>query len=518
MNYLKNILIVIFCFLFVSAKAQTFQWANSEPYSSYQTWTNKIIHDKFGNSFISGKYNIGAGNFIVKYDNIGNNLFEKNYIGYADILSLCSDSSANLYATLFISGPNIIIDGAQYDRANGNNLIIKYDPNGNMLWVKQTKLFNVLVSERTDQQDNLIVTGDLVGTIDLGNGIILSTTSLIGINYLAKFDTNGECIWAHQNDGGRDPLICNLIGDMFVIGELYEPTTYGWGSNQVTLYPSNGEQYFAKYDSIGQLIWVKQAYTCGIAPDSEGNLYNFEPDRSDIPNQSFKNVYLVKYDPQGNILWKRTHLYIDDWYKFAMKTGSDGNLYMTGGFTNYMTIDGSTIQANGNTRAFVIKIDSASTVKWISTSSGTGGAGAKDITIANGNEIYITGDMAGINTFGNYTVNQPNGGVFVAKIIDNDSNNVVTAIKDVAVSDDNSLLVYPNPSNTIFTISYQSSNPSIISFSVTDTDSKLIYSDNQKQFSGQYLKTIDLSNQPKGVYFIEIMCNGKRKSKKIVLQ
>src|ERR1035437_1773878 len=499
---------LILIFLSLPCFAQTFQWANSEPYSSYVQWTNKIIHDRSGNTYTSGKYNIGAGNFIVKYDGNGNKLWEQTFLGYGDVLSLCSDSNANLYATLFISN-TITVNQQQYDRVNGHSLFIKYDINGNVLWIKQNKLQYMMFSERTNQQDNLIVTGNFTGTVYLDNNIVLSTTSLFGTNYLAKFNTNGECIWTQENDGGDHPLICNSKGEMFAREDMLDTvTTVGQGSKKVTLYPNNGATYFVKYDVNGALVWVKQVSSGSIAPDDVGNLYSFEQDANHA-----NTADLVKYDSQGNILWRRTQLYTANAYKFAMKCGINGDVYMTGGFSGSMSLDNTTITDN-QMRVYIAKIDSSGALKWISISSGAGGAGAKDISIANENEIYITGDMGGgENIFGNHSVTQSQG-VFVAKIIDNEN---TAAINNLAVSD-NALSVYPNPSNTIFTISYKSTNASNLNFTITDANGKLIYSDNQKQFSGQYLTTIDLSGQAKGVYFIEMICGKQQESKKIVLQ
>jgi hypothetical protein len=517
----KHILLsLVLLSLALSSVSQNFQWASSEPYDSYVTWTNKIIHDDAGNTFTCGAFYGSAKSFVIKYDSNGSKLWEKIYTGYVDIASLCCDHSANLYVPVYISGPTATVDGIAYDRANGE-LLIKYDPSGSMVWLKQSKL-NMLLSERTDASDHLIVTGTAVGTIDLGNGIILSTTSGLGVNYLAKFNTNGECIWAQQNDGGNHPLLCNSKGEIYAVAQIDTMTTVGQGSSQVTLDPADGGSYIAKYDSTGTLIYVKQGHIISIAPDNDGNLYVLEPDVSDIVHGSNKNGYLIKYDPSGNVLWKRTHIYIDDWYKFAMKAANDGSLYATGGFTNYMTIDGTTIPDGGNTRAFVTKIDSSGTVKWISVSSGAGGAGAKDITISGNNEIFITGDMGGGESdFGDYSVTQPQG-VFAAKITDSVST-ITTAIAALPVSD-HTLSVYPNPGNRLITLKANDCENGDYILRINNALGKTVYTENVKIVSGEFIKQLDLGNLPKGIYMMELQPNssvsktGKRNVSRIVLQ
>ena len=78
--------------------------------------------------------------------------------------------------------------------------------------------------------------------------------------------------------------------------------------------------------------------------------------------------------------------------------------------------------------------------------------------------------------------------------------------------------VFPNPTNTIFTISYLSEKATNITLTTTDSSGKIIYTDELKGFSGQYLKTIDLKGQPKGIYFIEMIFGEQKQSRRIVLQ
>ncbi len=80
------------------------------------------------------------------------------------------------------------------------------------------------------------------------------------------------------------------------------------------------------------------------------------------------------------------------------------------------------------------------------------------------------------------------------------------------------MAIFPNPANTFFTISYQENYLSNIVFNTTDVNGRLIYTDKQYKFSGQYNKTIDLSDEPKGMYFVEMFRDGQKQSKKIILQ
>jgi hypothetical protein len=51
-----------------------------------------------------------------------------------------------------------------------------------------------------------------------------------------------------------------------------------------------------------------------------------------------------------------------------------------------------------------------------------------------------------------------------------------------------------------------------------DMNGCMIFSDLNKQFMGEYLKTIDMSAQSKGIYFIELLSEGQTTHHKIVIQ
>ena len=490
----KNILLTCLCLVFSFAIlslpkdgfAQTVDWARAEAYPSYVTWTGIVIHDNLGNTFISGEYSsIGGGYFIIKYDINGNKVWEKK--DYVCVTSMCTDNSGNLYAIMF--APKV--EGVNYYTKNGS-LFAKYDTNGNLVWIKQINL-NVRFSERTDANNNIIATGAVVAefkdTVNLENGITL-TAPPGGVRFfIAHFNTNGECVWAIQDEGSLHPLICNQNGDMCV-SEL------------------NDQAVLAKYASNGDLAWAKQANSYCAALDGAGNIYSFNGD-----NTNGNVAYLVKYDINGNILWKRTYLYINDWYKFAMKCDANGNVFITGGFANSMTIADTTINSNGNYHTFVAKIDSAGKLKWVIINSGSGWSGAKDITV-NGNEIYVTGDMGGTITLGGTSIAQPAGGVFVAKIIDNDVTQITNPIKT-----DDVFTVYPNPTGNIFYINYTTSQSvSDLTLEIKNVTGQTIYTKQYKSFNKEMKDEIDLGKQAKGIYFLEIIADRKRTVRKIVLE
>lgn len=78
-------------------------------------------------------------------------------------------------------------------------------------------------------------------------------------------------------------------------------------------------------------------------------------------------------------------------------------------------------------------------------------------------------------------------------------------------------MLYPNPISGIFQINYSVTEKCNFQLNVIDSKGQTTYRENTSQSSGEYKKEIDLSNQPKEIYFIEIIAAGKKKVEKIVL-
>ncbi|MDQ3047046.1 MAG: T9SS type A sorting domain-containing protein [Bacteroidota bacterium] len=481
--------------------SQDIQWAQSEPFRSVVTWSNKTTHDKFGNSFISSQHDDGV--LVVKYDATGNKLWEKNYYGYGDVKSLCTDTSGNLYAGIMIAG--LTIDGIQYltHTGGGGYLFLKLNNvSGSTVWVKQMDI-SIFLSEKTDSQDQIVCSGNYQGVTHLDNGITLTSPGGASF-YMAKFNLNGECIWALQEDGSRfSPL--RISNDCLYASSWFntDSITLGKGTKKITLYLSNGMGYKAKYDANGELVWVKQTNGSLLAPDPFGNSYNYGSGK------------INKYDPAGNLLWSRTSIFISDWYTGEMKCNNKGDLFLCGGFKNTLKINDSIIYGGANYRTFIMKIDSAGQLKWVRTSTGSGGSGAKDISLSDNDEIYITGDMWGSNTFGSSAVTQTQG-VFAVKLMDLD---IATPVHTLTVLISSELSIYPNPTNNVLNVFYENkSEAGQLTILITNAQGKNIFKESISDFNGSLNKQINLNGYAKGTYFVEVVSSKKRDVTKVVVQ
>lgn len=77
---------------------------------------------------------------------------------------------------------------------------------------------------------------------------------------------------------------------------------------------------------------------------------------------------------------------------------------------------------------------------------------------------------------------------------------------------------YPNPNNGKFNLRFNLKNKGTTDINVMNSEGKNIYSEKLSDFSGTYDKEIDISKNPKGVYFVRVAQGEHAQLKKIVLE
>ena len=124
--------------------------------------------------------------------------------------------------------------------------------------------------------------------------------------------------------------------------------------------------FLVKYDSSGQLIWVKGAGSGGedgandVTTDSQGNIYVCgyiggisEFDDLQVVGGGF---FVAKYDPNGLILWVKQNSETTDLGK-SLALIPSGDLLTTGVFENSATFGSTVLNGNGQSDVFVTRLD-----------------------------------------------------------------------------------------------------------------------------------------------------------------
>jgi hypothetical protein len=216
----KTVLIfTFFIATIITSKAQTWAWARNSIGTNSGTMAattegSGMCADLNGNVFITGYFanptlsfgtftlnnNGGAGTgdiYIVKYSPNGNVIWAKNYGGPNTEwgYSVSSDNYSNVFLAGGISSPFVTFGSYTLNSGGGNPVcIIKYDASGNVLWAKGSNSGSsgIAYSVSTDINGNSFITGYFISPTITFGAITLTLTGTADI-FVVKYDSNGNC-------------------------------------------------------------------------------------------------------------------------------------------------------------------------------------------------------------------------------------------------------------------------------------------------------------------------------------
>ena len=223
--------------------------------------------------------------------------------------------------------------------------LIKTDSMGNILWSKTYGGLNIDIGYSVKQ------------TIDLGY-IIVGETQSYGIGnkdiYLIKTDTNGDTLWTRTYGGSSDDIAYSIqqtsdSGYIFV-GETY---SFGAGNSDVYLIRTNinGDTLWTK--TYGEVSWEEAFSVSETFGNDKG--YIITGRTSSFGGGSY-DIYLIKTDVVGNILWSKTFGGANTDAGYSVQHTSDGG-YIIVGIMNYMF--------EGFPDVYLIKTDSIGNDLWL---------------------------------------------------------------------------------------------------------------------------------------------------------
>ena len=325
----------------------------------------------------------------VKYDAQGNELWVARYDGpdglYDYGRALAVDAAGYVYVT-GDSGSHV----QAYDYAT-----IKYDPEGNALWVARYNgpgnADDHVTSLALDATGHVYVTG--------WSGSIFNTDYVT-----VKYDPDGNEAWvARYNGPGNGSDVASALA-LDAAGYVY---VTGFSCSTATLWCPNSTDYATvKYDPEGNELWVARYNGPGdnrdepmaFAVGAAGNVY--------VTGQSFNparnwHYATVKYDTDGNQRWVAYHYGRENTWTipFAIAVDGQGNAYVTG--ASDMVCALKCTAANYAT----VKYDPEGNELWVARyeSPGRGFDQARSIVVDWAGNVYVTGySWGGLDTRQDY--------------------------------------------------------------------------------------------------------------------
>jgi hypothetical protein len=530
MRYRKNTLLICLLFLSCCASAQGWKWANKNSFSSSQPFEDSWLESVDNNGYIYTAVTRGSQGFpdilpgivghygshaivdsgawsqmiVSKIDSDGNYLWATATQG-ADVscVNMTTDNKGNVYVLGMYDSAVCRIGNFTLTNPFAPKVeffIAKYGPSGNVMWAVNVApltmysgIGDVFFGEGAISVDHtsgyIYITGVFADSmITIGTSTLRDTTPFMVDLMVAKFDSTGHPIWAkgYGNVVNNSTLLSTALapnGDLFITG-VFKGSSFQLGTVPLTSATGNGI-FLARLDPAGNTIWAKSAdclsgdLVNGLATDSDHNLYiigGFAGSTLQFGTTLLNNLsighwdaFLMKFDPDGNVLWGRNFGGIGNDMGFSVAPDSIGNVWITGGLSGGLYSSGyrcyfgtAHIDELPGTTAddpmFIACYDKNGNYTSGFAMHG-GGDDQCDIVVDNKGSFYICGDwykatqVFGKDTLGPEVAEER---TFVARYFYDTSHrlghpNMIT--QPVSAQEDK-LTIYPNPATGSYSIAY----------------------------------------------------------------
>jgi len=182
--------------------------------------------------------------------------------------------------------------------------------------------------------------------------------------------------------------------------------------------------FVVKIDPLGNVLWAKKLGDGtgvnsfrGITIDSSENVYTtgtftgiatFDNITLNTGSSNTVNIYIVKQDPLGNVLWATNFGNTQNFGSirpFSIVADSQDNVYTIGTFSDYdsLTFGNITLirsSPEGIDNAFIVKQDSSGNVLWAKILNQTDSIYIEKVITDSSDNVYVVGRFDGTLSFG----------------------------------------------------------------------------------------------------------------------
>jgi CheY-like chemotaxis protein len=406
----------------------------------------------------------GAHNLLVRgYDAAGNSSYSllgvtvNNYNADPGILSWAKDmgqsavsgGSAQCSGITIDSQGNQIVVGiynvaatiggtAETTQGGYDFYVAKYSVGGTLQWIRTYGggNDNIVSSVAVDSADNIIVTGEFMGSMSAGGTIM---TSAGGASYsdvfVAKYSASGAHIWSKRFGGAygnyANRVMVDKNNDIFVAGLYNFQTDFGGGAVQSA---GGADGYVVKFSGqSGGYIWAHSFGGAnyddaeGLAVDGNGDVVvsGYSTGSMDFGggvrvSGGGADGFLAKFSGStGNHIWSKMIGGLGNEDGIGVGVDGSGNGVLVGSFTQTINIGGVSLSAPLSTAMLILRFDAAGNFAWAKAVGGVssigGIVGPKAVAVDNAGNIVITGNVTGEADFGSGQIGSGTGNIFMAK-------------------------------------------------------------------------------------------------------
>ncbi|WP_169513438.1 Ig-like domain-containing protein, partial [Flexithrix dorotheae] len=359
--------------------------------------------------------------FIVKYDSNNNVVFlkgiggnfsqEGNYSNdYASDVKVDSENNIYVLATIDVGTlqkvdldpehpeSNSIIStsyGNDFSEDNHNAFLIKYSPEGKMLWYREVKddytdrSFSLFIDTNNDVWATGYVGGFTGANIDFDTSNEYSDNrdiiqgEFLRLGFVARYNSNGDFIDVKGIGGGT---FSNLHVCLAPTGNMYLAGSFS--ANK-----TGTEQGLSLFKNSEMPVYI----------ESQG-FFEFAPQNTD--------VFVLKCNASGNVEWVKTISSTSSNEVTDIAIDGDEHVYISGYFSGNnvdfdtdtdLSYDTNTSVSNGS--GFVAEYDTEGSLTMLKTIDGGTRSRIHSLAVTNNGTIAVGGDFKGDVSFGDISLN-----------------------------------------------------------------------------------------------------------------
>lgn len=500
-------LVIFFLFFFSEhsfAQAPPIQWqkplggsASDAAYSIFQTSDGGYVVTGYTNSNdgdVTGHHD-SADCWVVKLSSTGAIQWQKSLGGSRP------DYGWSIRQTFdggyIVAGSSKSTDGDVTGNHGGTDAwVVKLNSTGGMQWQK------CLGGTGWDQANAVVQTADsdyvVCGYSNSNDGDVTGNHG--GDDYwVVKLDGTGGIVWQKTFGGAADDdayaMQLTSDGGFIISGTTSSNDGDVAGNFDVT----QGNYWIVKLSSSGTLQWQKSMGSTGwdianaVQQTTDGgyivNGYAPANDSDVTGNHGGTDFWVVKLSSAGAVLWKKCFGGTNYDYGQSVCQDADGGFVLAGAANSN---DGDVIKAHGIADMWIAKITATGGVDWQVCFGGAAEDWAQAV-LATADGGYVVAGYTKSNDGDVDNMSHGNSDFWVVKLASKVAVGAVVPGADIAI--------YPNPANTVLTIS---AAERIGEISITDLPGQVI----QTLRPGKEQVDIDVSVLPPGVYMVTI--NGSK--------
>jgi len=340
------------------------------------------------------------------------------------IIAVDCDADGNFYVTGNFQGTFSFFGETLTSNGDYDVFVARFDPNGNMIWVKQGG------GEYEDGGRDIYVDDQFVYvTGGFVNQAVFEGETLVSDGardmFLLKYDLDGSLQWAVRGgsvtDDAGNSVTVDDAGNIYLTGDINYTATFG--DHTVPHYGFT-DLFVAKYDGDGICQWAKSAG--GSIYDYGGFIETVDDhlfvsgafndvaqfDTATVTSVDFVDIFIAHYLTDGSLVEVISAGGTNNENIGCMAVDSDLNVYIGGWYMLDITIGDNSFSSNGGMDIFIAKFEPGNGFAWASSYGGIGDDEAQAISIgwiADGkneenNSFIIAGTFENEISFPNFTL------------------------------------------------------------------------------------------------------------------